>query len=214
MPELPPVQRYWRACRTGRQSGRHAVSRAGPARQPLGAKPAPPMLTTRPSNRPASPWARPAPPMLTTRPSHDGDGGGEGSGASRRVNPPEEALRFPFVAGTFPVSRPRRLRTSAALRHLVAETRLDVGGLVAPLFVREDIDEPQPIRLAARRCSAQSGQRPRRGEGVGGSGHRRCHPVRRSFVQGLDRLAGLRPEGNRPALPVATLPTTSATGWF
>jgi porphobilinogen synthase len=49
------------------------------------------------------------------------------------------------VAGTFPVSRPRRLRTSAALRHLVAETRLDVAGLVAPLFVREGIDQPQPI---------------------------------------------------------------------
>jgi len=37
------------------------------------------------------------------------------------------------------------LRASAALRHLVAETRLDVSDLVAPLFVREGIDEPQPI---------------------------------------------------------------------
>ena len=46
---------------------------------------------------------------------------------------------------TFPISRPRRLRTSAALRDLVAETRLGVGDLVAPLFVREGIDEPQPI---------------------------------------------------------------------
>jgi porphobilinogen synthase len=49
------------------------------------------------------------------------------------------------VAGNFPVSRPRRLRTSTALRDLVAESRLDVGNLVAPLFVREGIDEPQPI---------------------------------------------------------------------
>jgi porphobilinogen synthase len=56
-----------------------------------------------------------------------------------------DGLRCPFVAGNFPVSRPRRLRTSAALRHLVAETRLDVSDLVAPLFVREGIDEPQPI---------------------------------------------------------------------
>jgi len=49
------------------------------------------------------------------------------------------------VAGNFPVSRPRRLRSSAALRDLVAETQLDVRNLVAPLFVREGITEPQPI---------------------------------------------------------------------
>ena len=46
---------------------------------------------------------------------------------------------------TFPVSRPRRLRTTAAMRELVAETRLHVSDLVAPLFVREGITEPQPI---------------------------------------------------------------------
>jgi porphobilinogen synthase len=45
----------------------------------------------------------------------------------------------------FPRSRPRRLRTSAALRDLVAETRLDVTDLVAPLFVAEGRDEPRPI---------------------------------------------------------------------
>ncbi len=49
------------------------------------------------------------------------------------------------MAGTFPVSRPRRLRTTAALRDLVAETQLDPRNLIAPLFVREGIDEPQPI---------------------------------------------------------------------
>ena len=46
---------------------------------------------------------------------------------------------------SFPVSRPRRLRTTAAMRELVAETRLHVTDLVAPLFVREGISEPQPI---------------------------------------------------------------------
>ena len=46
---------------------------------------------------------------------------------------------------TFPVSRPRRLRTSPALRDLVAETRLHTSDLVAPLFVREGITEAQPI---------------------------------------------------------------------
>ena len=36
----------------------------------------------------------------------------------------------------FPVSRPRRLRTSPALRRLVVETSLNVSSLVLPLFVR------------------------------------------------------------------------------
>jgi len=39
----------------------------------------------------------------------------------------------------------RRLRRTPALRRMVAETRLSVDDLVAPLFVREGIDEPQPI---------------------------------------------------------------------
>ena len=41
--------------------------------------------------------------------------------------------------------RPRRLRRSAAIRDLVAETTLGVDDLIAPLFVREGIDAPQPI---------------------------------------------------------------------
>ena len=49
------------------------------------------------------------------------------------------------MAARFPESRPRRLRTTQALRDLVAETRLDVSDLVAPLFVREGIDAPVPI---------------------------------------------------------------------
>jgi len=39
----------------------------------------------------------------------------------------------------------RRLRRTPALRRLVAETRISVDDLVAPLFVREGIDAPQPI---------------------------------------------------------------------
>ncbi|MFZ9482455.1 MAG: porphobilinogen synthase [Ilumatobacteraceae bacterium] len=49
------------------------------------------------------------------------------------------------MTGHFPVTRPRRLRQSSAMRDLVAETSLDVRNLVAPLFVREGIDTPQPI---------------------------------------------------------------------
>ena len=46
---------------------------------------------------------------------------------------------------TFPQRRLRRLRRTPALRRLVAETQLGVSDLVAPLFVREGIAEPQPI---------------------------------------------------------------------
>lgn len=46
---------------------------------------------------------------------------------------------------SFPNRRLRRLRKTPALRRLVAETRLSVDDLVAPLFVREGIDSPVPI---------------------------------------------------------------------
>ena len=45
----------------------------------------------------------------------------------------------------FPARRLRRLRRTAALRRLVAEARLGVDDLVAPLFVREGTDVPVPI---------------------------------------------------------------------
>jgi porphobilinogen synthase len=46
---------------------------------------------------------------------------------------------------SFPQRRLRRLRRTPAWRRLVAETKLRVDDVVAPLFVREGIDEPQPI---------------------------------------------------------------------
>ncbi len=46
---------------------------------------------------------------------------------------------------SFPDRRLRRLRRTPALRRMVAETRVNVDDLIAPLFVREDISEPQPI---------------------------------------------------------------------
>ena len=46
---------------------------------------------------------------------------------------------------SFPARRLRRLRRTPALRRLVAETRLSVDDLVAPLFVREGIDEPRAV---------------------------------------------------------------------
>ena len=49
------------------------------------------------------------------------------------------------MTAPFPAHRPRRLRATGAMRELVAETRLGVNDLIAPLFVREGIREPQPI---------------------------------------------------------------------
>ena len=45
----------------------------------------------------------------------------------------------------FPAVRPRRLRVSAPMRRLVAETRLHPAELVLPVFVKEGATEPAPI---------------------------------------------------------------------
>lgn len=45
----------------------------------------------------------------------------------------------------FPERRPRRLRSTEALRRLTAEARVTVDDLVAPLFVKEGITEPEPV---------------------------------------------------------------------
>lgn len=47
--------------------------------------------------------------------------------------------------GAFPYVRPRRLRTTAAMRRMVAETRVHPADLILPAFVREGIDAPVPI---------------------------------------------------------------------
>jgi porphobilinogen synthase len=46
---------------------------------------------------------------------------------------------------TFPERRMRRLRRTPAMRRLVAEARLSVDDLVAPLFVKEGLRDPEPI---------------------------------------------------------------------
>ena len=43
------------------------------------------------------------------------------------------------------IVRPRRLRTTPAMRALVAETRIHPGQLVLPMFVAEGLDAPRPI---------------------------------------------------------------------
>ena len=49
------------------------------------------------------------------------------------------------VQGGFPVVRPRRMRTTPAMRRLVAETRLHPADLVLPVFVKEGATGPTPI---------------------------------------------------------------------
>ena len=48
-------------------------------------------------------------------------------------------------APSAPSIRPRRLRTTPAMRGLVAQTRICPAALIRPVFVREDIAEPRPI---------------------------------------------------------------------
>lgn len=50
------------------------------------------------------------------------------------------------ILGEFPGLRPRRLRQSAALRRLVAETQLSAGQLILPLFVRGGSKVRQPVK--------------------------------------------------------------------
>src|SRR4029450_8687952 len=46
---------------------------------------------------------------------------------------------------SFPRHRPRRLRRTPALRALIRETDLTPRRLIAPLFVKEGMEEPAPI---------------------------------------------------------------------
>ena len=46
----------------------------------------------------------------------------------------------------FPAARPRRLRRTPALRRLVADVRVRPADLVLPVFVKEGLDAPAPIR--------------------------------------------------------------------
>lgn len=45
----------------------------------------------------------------------------------------------------FPSERPRRLRSSAAMRNLVAENHVQISQLILPVFVKEGLAEPRQI---------------------------------------------------------------------
>src|SRR5262249_1865068 len=56
------------------------------------------------------------------------------------------AEEFSPMTPTFPSSRPRRLRHTPALRRLATQVRLHPADLVLPMFVREGVTEPVPVR--------------------------------------------------------------------
>ena len=62
---------------------------------------------------------------------------------------PESVTSYLAEAGVdcapIPTIRPRRLRSTPAMRALVRETRVDPAKLIWPVFVRDDIDEPREI---------------------------------------------------------------------
>src|SRR5271166_352621 len=67
-------------------------------------------------------------------------------GAGRSPPPAGGAPGSPPVSmGAYPRQRPRRLRSTPAMRRLVAQTSLEPRHLVLPMFVADGIDEAQPI---------------------------------------------------------------------
>ena len=68
------------------------------------------------------------------------------AGAGLRFGCRAAGFRFGFRFGRgLPGRRPRRLRTTPAMRRMVAEHRLHPADLILPAFVREGISEPVPI---------------------------------------------------------------------
>jgi len=57
-----------------------------------------------------------------------------------------EVIRLGSSLFTYPVIRPRRLRSSWLIRNLVAETTLRPDDLIMPLFIKENLNEPEPIK--------------------------------------------------------------------
>src|SRR5690625_4565827 len=54
----------------------------------------------------------------------------------------ERRLDMPLVPGS---ARPRRLRSTPALRRLVSEVQLHPSELILPMFVKEGLSEPVPL---------------------------------------------------------------------
>ena len=95
-------------------------------------------------------------------------------------SPPHQPVAEPTAKDTmsFPTHRPRRLRTTPAMRRLTAEHRLSACGTHPARLHPGGPDRAQPHRLDARRVAAHhrfAQARRRRGRGAG---RRRHHAVR------------------------------------
>ena len=136
--------------------GSHAG--ATPPHPPTDRRPAEPAATQRSAaQRPAEPAAtQPHRGIMTehTAPASPAEPEPATPGASAAPAPAEPAGVSPAAsflaergvpAPSAPVIRPRRLRTTPAMRGLVAQTRIRPDALIYPVFVREDIAEPRPI---------------------------------------------------------------------
>jgi porphobilinogen synthase len=73
------------------------------------------------------------------------DGPAEGPGLTERSDSPAERTLSMRTPPPFPVTRPRRLRRTPLLREMVREVTLDRRDLIAPLFVKEGIADPNPV---------------------------------------------------------------------
>ena len=133
------------------QPGSHAG--ATPPHPPADLRPAKPLAAQRPAEPPAT---QPHRGIMTEHTASASPAEPEPAtpGASAAPAPAEPAGVSPAAsfladrgvpAPSAPVIRPRRLRTTPAMRGLVAQTRIRPDALIYPVFVREDIAEPRPI---------------------------------------------------------------------
>ena len=98
----------------------------------------------------------------------------------------------------FPETRMRRLRRSAVLREMLAETTLTVKDLVAPLFVREGIDTPQPVASLPGVVQHTVESLVKEARRLSGAGDPRPCALRRPCGKGCRGIAGLVPRWHRP----------------
>ncbi|MEX1175153.1 MAG: porphobilinogen synthase [Mycobacterium sp.] len=98
---------------------------------------------------------------------------------------------------SFPAQRPRRLRSSPAMRRLVAQTSVQPRHLVLPMFIADGIDEPRPISsmpgvVQHTRDSLRASAAEAVAAGVGGL---MIFGVPRAADRDATGSCGLRPDG-------------------
>ena len=88
---------------------------------------------------------------------------------------------------SFPTHRPRRLRTTPAMRRLTAEHRLSASELILPAFIREGLSEPNPIASMPGVQQHTTDSLKRAAAEAVAAGRRRHHAVRRPRRPGRAR---------------------------